>query len=322
MFWSANSDFNLQWGAEPPPTETVTEGTDSSDWEDQVTTMHFPEGDLRTVYRASTRNHPGYVVEHLIKEPDDLKKLLHWPYRPYSFDADNYFNSVSEIGDRGVVLFGIDHAMYGLERLIGSENFALWSIDCRDQLLEIIALYAERIREHVRNAIAAGIRGIFGWVGPELCIPPLMSLKDFVELTFNFDKPLIDDIHDAGGRVWVHCHGRMKPVLAHFRDMGVDVLNPIEPPPMGDITLEEAFAVVQNDMALEGNVETHDLMTAEPAKLREQLRQNLETGMGRRFILCPTSGYMEDPQPSDRHIANLLLYVNEATAMADKLAKY
>ncbi len=43
-----------------------------------------------------------------------------------------------------------------------------------------------------------------------------------------FDRQLVEAIHDAGGRVWVHCHGKMRPVIERFADMGVDVLNPTE----------------------------------------------------------------------------------------------
>jgi hypothetical protein len=52
----------------------------------------------------------------------------------------------------------------------------------------------------------------------------------------------------------------MRPVIRRFVDMGVDVLNPIEPPPMGDICMAEAFARVDDRMGLEGGVETHDLI--------------------------------------------------------------
>ena len=72
------------------------------------------------------------------------------------------------------------------------------------------------------------------------------------------DKPTIAAIHDHGGLVWVHCHGGMNPVLELFMEMGVDCLNPIEPPPMGDILLSEAKERVKGRMCLEGNIEVGD----------------------------------------------------------------
>ncbi len=148
-----------------------------------------------------------------------------------------------------------------------------------------------------------------------------MSVADFDEFVFPHDKAVIDLIHEAGGRVWVHCHGRMGPVLERFVAMGVDVLNPLEPPPMGDITPEEAFQRIGDRMGVDGNIETHDLATLPPERMREVVIERLECGRGRRLILCPTSGYMEDPRPDGHLVENLLVYVNEGVRYAEGMTE-
>lgn len=297
------------------------EPTDSPDWVDQTTIYHTPNGELREVYRKSTCKKPGYQKEYLLKEPDDIKKLLAMPYEPYPFSSEAYRSADAEIGDAGIVIFGLDHAMYALQRCIGSENFALWSVDAEGLLLEAMKTFAIRLHDHLVAALEAGIRGIFGWVGPELCIPPLMPPTAFEKYVFALDRSLINLIHEAGGNVWVHCHGKMKPVLKRFMDMGVDVLNPIEPPPMGDLMMSEAFDVVGNYMGLEGNIETHDFMVAPNEELLKKIHETLEAGRGRRLILCPSSGYMENANPTSREISNWLFYVTEAVGYAEAMAK-
>jgi uroporphyrinogen-III decarboxylase len=76
-------------------------------------------------------------------------------------------------------------------------------------------------------------------------------------------------------------------------------------------------------MALEGNIETHDIMQAPPEKLAAIVEEAVAAGTkpGRRFILCPSSGYMENPEPTERHIKNLLLYVEEGYRLLEKHAK-
>ncbi len=54
-------------------------------------------------------------------------------------------------------MFMVDHAGYALHRLIGSENPAYFSIDCRDELEEILVIFSMRIREFVQSAIASGV---------------------------------------------------------------------------------------------------------------------------------------------------------------------
>ena len=314
------SPFNLYCGQRGEGIETRTEPTPAPDWVHQITVYHTPEGDLRQVFRASTRKRPGYLAEHLLKEPDDIRKLLSLPYEPYPFSSAEYCRIDAEVGQAGIPVFSLDHAMYGLQRLIGSEHFALWSLEAEDLLLEAMETFARRLRQHARAALEAGIRGVYGWVGPELCIPPLMSPAAFDRYVTALDQPLIGMIREAGGRVWVHCHGRMRPVIGRFAEMGVDVLNPIEPPPMGDVTMAEAFALVGDRMGLEGNIETHDLMTADPSELLAKVRATLEVGRGRRLILCPSSGYMENVEPTPREIQNWLLYIEEGVRQAEAMA--
>lgn len=321
---SARSPFHLLCGRHcEDRIRRVEVPTDSPEWVDVITTVDTSDGPLRSVHRRNTQNKPGYEMEHLLKEPADVKKLLSLPYDPFPFLTDEFLNMEAVIGDAGIVMYGLDHAMYGLNHLIGSENYALWSVECRELLLEATAVFAHRIQDEVDRVFAHGLRPVFGWVGPELCIPPLMSLHDFDEFVLAFDAPLCARIHDGGGRVWVHCHGRMRALLERFVEMGTDVLNPVEPPPMGDVTLPEAFDIVGNRMALEGNIETHDLMTAEPDVLAATIHDAVRTGSGdgRRFILCPTSGYMEDPIPSPRLIENLLVFIDEGVRTAELFAR-
>ncbi|MDD5707390.1 MAG: uroporphyrinogen decarboxylase family protein [Kiritimatiellae bacterium] len=319
LFIGSGSAFHMYAGSH---TERLIERrevpTDSPEWVKVITTHHTPQGNLCEVYQKSTCGKPGYEMEYLLKEPSDIRKLLSLPYEPFPFDARMYHEADACVGDRGLALFGLDHAMYALQRLIGSENFALWSLTDDALLLEAMHVFAARLREQVQAAIDAGLgRSVFGWVGPELCIPPLMSPTAFDRYVTALDKPLTELIHNAGGKIWVHCHGKMRPVIGRFADMGVDVLNPIEPPPMGDVSMAEAFEIVGDHMGLEGGVETHDLMTAPSARIHEMVHEVLDAGRGRRLILCPSSGYYESVFPSEDEIRNWLHFIDEGVRYAD-----
>ncbi|OGV64232.1 MAG: hypothetical protein A3K19_00290 [Lentisphaerae bacterium RIFOXYB12_FULL_65_16] len=318
LMGGGGAPFNLHWGAAGATVAKSSEQpTHSPEWIDVITEVSTPAGQLRSIYTRNTHGKPGYEKEHLLKEPEDIKKLLSVPYEPFPFNPESFRASEKNIGDRGITVFGLDHAMYGLERLIGSENFAFWSLSDRELLSETIAIFAQRIRDHAKLALGSGLKVVYGWVGPELCIPPLMSPTDFDEFVGAVDKPLIDMIHEGGGYVWVHCHGKMGPVLERFVAMGVDVLNPIEPPPMGDLTLPEAFARVGTRMGLEGNIESHDLMSATPEHIRGLVEQAVSAGRGHRHILCQSSGYMEWPFPEERMIQNCLTYIREGVRCAE-----
>lgn len=249
-------------------------------------------------------------MEYAVKEPGDLKKLLSVPYTPYPFDPSPYWENRKRLGDRGVVNIRLDQAGYALQRLVGSENLAFFSLDCRELLLEVLKTFSQRIRELARTVIEGGIRGPFAWVGPELFIPPLLSPQDFEDFVYAVDHSLCDDIHNAGGRVWIHCHGKVSQFIERFINMGVDILNPLEPPKNGDIRMEETAKKFRGRIGLEGNIEIQEILQAEPDRLRLLIEDCVRAGnQSGRFLLCPSAGYMEYPFPSERYIRNLQIYL-------------
>jgi hypothetical protein len=281
-------------------------------WNECITTYHTPKGDLKEREMVSTVRAPGYTMEHPIKSPADIDAILSIPYEPFPFDASSYFHAVERAGERGIAVFGLDHPSYALQRLMGSELLALFSIDERDQLHKIVEIFAARVRDHVRKAVESGVKGMYGWVGPELFIPPLMGPRDFEEFVFTYDKMICDMIHDAGGHTWVHCHGRVAKFIGRFIDMGIDVLNPLEPPKNGDVDMQILVEQYGGRMGWEGNIEIQEIIQAKPERLRELIRTCVKAGApSGRFILCPSAGFMEYPFPDQDYINNLLIYLEE-----------
>lgn len=307
----ASSKLDVLFGSENSHIITVEDKPlPDINWVDRHTFLELPEKKLHSVQRYSRIGEPGYDLEHFVKDPDDLKALLSIGYEPYPIDMTSYNKGIADIGDKGIVIFHIDHPAYAVQRIMGSECFALMCIDQRELLKEVIDLFAKRIREHVKNVLNTGIKPVFGWVGPELCIPPLVRMSEFEEFVFDMDKPLCDLIHNAGCHVWVHCHGRVGKLLSRFMEMGIDVLNPLEPSPLGDINLEEAIKKVGNGMGLEGNIEISSLLLGKQDEVRELIYNlAMEGKKSKRFIMCPSAGYMEYVNPSPEYINNLLLYL-------------
>jgi len=62
--------------------ETWTEETGQPNWYDLHTVYHTPKGDLHMKERVSRVFEPGFVLEHMIKEPEDIKKVLSMEYLP------------------------------------------------------------------------------------------------------------------------------------------------------------------------------------------------------------------------------------------------
>jgi len=285
----------------------------SEDWDEETLTLDTGGKPLTRVNRLSRAGKPGYTMERFVKDENDLRAILDMPYAPYPADLSQYARAVERVGDDGVAMYGLTHPAYEMYELMGSETLALLTVESHGLLEQTVELYSSRLLAHVKNLIDAGLPRLYdflacGWVGPELFIPPLLSPADFDCFCFKPDKKLIDLIHDAGGYVWVHCHGKVRGFIGRFVEMGCDMLNPIEPPPMGDITLREAFAMVDGKMALEGNIQIGDVMTASADEIRHLVDRALDE-CENRFVLGLTAGYMEVPEPPAVLIDNLMLFL-------------
>lgn len=323
MFVEASSPFDIYYGQNAKThVEYILKDTAEATWKDRNCIFHTPEGDLHGIERVSTVGEPPYTIEYMVKEPEDLKKLLSTPYNPIPFCTKDFIEKQAKLGERGVVMLLIEHAGYALQRLIGSENLAYFSVDCRELLDEVLEIFSSRIREHVHGALHAGIKAPFMWYGPEVFIPPLMSPVDFKDFVHRWDKPLCDDIHTGGGYVWVHCHGKVANFIESYIDMGVDILNPLEPPKNGDICLKTIIEKYGNRIGWEGNIEIQDIIQAEPSLLKEKIYSCVEQGQASgRFILCPSAGFMEYPYPTEQYIQNLLLYLNYGLECVERYRK-
>ena len=75
--------------------------------------------------------------------------------------------------------------------------------------------------------------------------------------------------------MWVHSHGSVNKVLEGFVRSGVDCLEPLEPPPHGDLELANAKRRVGGRLCLEGNFECYEFDNLTADAMRERVRQTM-----------------------------------------------
>ncbi|MCM8803743.1 MAG: hypothetical protein NC833_00615 [Candidatus Omnitrophica bacterium] len=274
-----------------------------------ITKIKTPKGELTEIFRQKLDGSPGMVIKHFIEDIKDVEKFLSIPDQELP-KIDSYFDFEKEVGERGLILIGIDEPMYSVHRFMGSETFSYFLYDNREILHKMIEKKFKIIENYVKYILSKKTGDGFGYYGPELCIPPLASPNDFREFVVNYDKKIIDLIHNENKLVWVHCHGDMAPVIEEFIKMEVDCLNPIEPPPVSKITIKKMKEISKGKMCLDGGVEDGAFDTLKPEKMKELVEKIIEEGKeGYGFILCPTSTPNTFPKLLPHHIENYKIFV-------------
>jgi hypothetical protein len=107
-------------------------------------------------------------------------------------------------------------------------------------------------------------------------------------------------IQQHGGIVRLHSHGRLRNILPIIAEMGADALDPVEPPPQGDISLGEVRQMYGDTLTLFGNIEVSAIEILEPDDFEQVVRKTLDevnACPGKGFVLMPTAA------PYGRHIS-------------------
>jgi len=294
-YLAEKSELKGSWAWEnacpPPPTESFTEHY-SDDFARRVTILHTPAGDLRATRLVSLTGQPGLNESSFVQSREDAEKYLSLPMPVFGGDVGAFSKADEEIEDRGVIVTSLGMNPAGtVAELCGSENFAIMSVTDRDILDALCERHMNIAVEKAKCLLARNVGPYFGMLGEEFVVPPLHGPRDFYDFNVKYDKPVMDLIHEAGGRVHIHCHGSIKKVFQGFIDMRADVLHPFEAPPSGDITAREAKELARGKMCLEGNVQIADMYDRTPEEIRTQVEvliaDTFDDHSG--LIVCPSA---------------------------------
>ena len=291
----ARSDLKRSLGTQgfdlSPPTERRVEAH-SEDFDRHVTTLHAPAGELRATYLASRKGKPGLHETFFVKDRADAETYLSLPMPETRGDVEACRAADRALGERGILdlHLGFNPAGFVAE-LCGSETFALISVTDRDVLHALCERRMRELLNRVKFLVGAGLGAYFSMLGEEYIVPPMHGPADFEDFNIRYDRPIIEAVHDAGGRMHVHCHGAVGKVLGGFVSAGVDVLHPIEPPPMGDVTPAAAKQALAGEVCIEGNVQIADMYERSPEEIRSHVESLIADAFDDRrgLIVCPTA---------------------------------
>ena len=295
----------------PGQVETATQETTDGRVTDEI--IHTPKGDLIRTTRAAPDGR-ARVTRHFVSSDDDIEKLLSLPYEPPELDTSGIRAMLEAVGDRGIVFAGFDDPMYSIASLFHFEDFCVRVHTDLAAIKRMVDWAFERCAENTKLLVRActGLDCVFHTSGPELCTPPMTSPDVFAKLVTPYLRALIDIIHASGFLAAIHCHGRVREVLPHILDTGADLLEPIEPPPQGDITLAELLGQAGDRICLMGHVQDQDFYTAPPGYMTRWVQQIAATVGGRTgYTMTPTCTPFEFPC-SDTYRRNYIEWLEAA----------
>jgi hypothetical protein len=285
----------LRYGPDPWAALTTIATTEDAQGS-RVTTRIIRVGN-RTLTERTRRDRDidtVWTVEHLLKSEEDLKAWLELPDAATGGEPDIalFLEAEKRMGDRGIVMVDTMDPLCAIAQLFDLGDYTLVAFTQPELFHRALEKVARRIQFQT-EAIARALPGrLWRIYGPEYATPPYLPPRLFAEYVVRYDKPMVESIHRHGGFARIHCHGRIKSVLPSLVELGCVGIDPIEPPPQGDVELIEVRRDYGPQFVLFGNLEIADLENLPSVELEKKVWSALiagTTGAGRGFVLMPSA---------------------------------
>ncbi|MCL5986216.1 MAG: hypothetical protein M1371_06580 [Actinobacteria bacterium] len=274
-------------------------------------TIDTPKGKLawRIIYPASN---PPWWSEKMIKDLDQ-----DWPCFAYVLGEDWDYNPGIKVGfdkieDRAVYALCIDLPVdwWFFLRQGDQQQLIFDLMDREKDMLEIFAFYQRYAEAKVRAFIEAGPDEIvFQGSASSLSV---ISPQIYRKFNLPFIKVITALCREAGVISHQHTCGRSNEIIEiNYHETELDVMEPLEPPPGGDVDLAEAKRIYGDKFCLKGGVNTFDVMrTYKPEEVGDAVRKCINDAATNGGYILSTG----DQCPLDTPEENILKLVEVARA--------
>ena len=129
----------------------------------------------------------------------------------------------------------------------------------------------------------------------------LISVPAYRHLVLDSVRNIARAIRDAGGFSYLHTCGFIKDRIDIFLETGVDGIECMDPPPLGDMKIEDAKTRVGKNLFLKGNLDSVNvLLRGSDTEVDRIVRETLKIGMASGGYILSTACSVAPDVPPER----------------------
>ena len=252
-------------------------------------TFRTPVGQLAERSVRSDAGNTWFLVDHPVKTAEDFK-ILQYMHEHLVIEPDmkRFEADLKLYGDDALLLptLGV-HCKTAFQTLVehwvGTVELTYALYDEPEAVEECLAVMQARDEETVRISLDSNADGFIFWEDSSTTnISPTFFEK--------YTKPEIDRwgslIHDNGKLLVHHACGHLKDLLPLMGKSNIDAIESLPPPPTGNVTLQQAAAILPEHIALIGGLEPVRLLSGSVDDVRRDAEELLRDLKGCRFVLA------------------------------------
>lgn len=257
------------------------------------TTIRAPGRTLTSLTRRDKDTQTVWTLEHLLKTVEDVEAYLQLP-EPTIGEADvsGILAAERELGDDGIVSIESGDPICSAASLFSMEDYTVTALTEPALFHRLLERFARALLPQCEQVAQACPGRLWRICGSEYASEPYLPPRLHDEYVVRYTGQMVRAIQRHGGYARIHSHGRLRGIIPLIARMGPDGLDPLEPPPQGDMHLWELREAIGRDTVLMGNIEVADIENLPPAQFEEKVVTALREGTageGRGFVLHPSS---------------------------------
>jgi hypothetical protein len=208
-------------------------------------------------------------------------------------------SQTSEYLDDALSIHGSTYAPedYLIDQL-GVEEAFLAMMTHPEKCREILLRYARATALHVSEQIDAGVDAInfsAPWTGQNF-----ISLDMYENVIAPAQKVIADLCAEKNVPCYCHTCGSIDDRLELIIDLGFRGLECLDPPPLGNVELEDAVKRIGHRAFIKGNIDpVNTLMNGSPSEVRESVIKCLEAGMKAKGFILSTACSIAPATPAE-----------------------
>ena len=267
------------------------EETESPDGDDLIIqrAYHTPKGTLterqRHCHNQSTLVTEEFLVDDYSKHLDAYEALVH--ARRWQFEVERFQAEQARVGERGVVMVGELYSPLKMLHLdLGPEATTYLLMDHPRRAAELMRVHEEAQVDLAHQIGAAGTDAMIAMDNLDTAFHPPHYVERY---SASFYERASRIAHQHGSTFFIHACGQQRANLPLIATLGVDGLEGVAYPPLGDVELEEAMELSGDRFIVTGGISaietdrlrSRDEVFAYVENLFDRLRPHAQ-----RFILA------------------------------------
>jgi hypothetical protein len=205
---------------------------------------------LRYLWRESTLVQEKFLVDDYARQIEALEEILR--ARRWEFQPSRYAAAQAAVGGQGVVIAGeLFSPLKMLHFTMGPEATTFLLVDYPERAAELLALHEAAQLDLVRQMAAAGVRVMMAMDN----LDAVFHTPAYVEkYSASFYQEASRICHAHRSLFFIHACGRQKANLRRIASYGVDGLEGVAFPPLGDVELDEALRLSGDRLIITGGI--------------------------------------------------------------------